>query len=246
MNTKDSSFSLQRVGLLIKWHFADKLCRTRQFVIMIVLFSIFYTSRTQLNYDFSTIVLLVGFLFASSQFTFFVQPLLATNYFLIPVSTLERTVTAFILSSIYYLLIFIFGYVMVLLLNQLSVGTHTPINWDFMTFKGMQVHSSIHMTYNYISIWSLTGKILFIQAIVILSQFLVKKNVMSTLISIPILFLVINPDLLKSLFDSSIIDSPDVTHGLSTVGKSTTTFMYLLLATIIWRINYSVLSNKQV
>jgi len=265
MNTKDSSFSLQRLILLIKWQFTDKQFTTTKLFIGVALFFIFYTSSTHLNYDSkgavfdsSSSILLFGVLFASYQFIFFGrQPLLATNYLLIPVSTFERTVTAFVLSSVYYFIIIITTYVAAHLsafvVSQLFGGTLAPINWDFLSIQGVKVRSSFYEGASHISIWSLSGKIVFIQALAILTQFFVKKDLLRTAILMPVFlliyFLVINPDsfsIFSSIIGSSNLDSNVATPGIITVVKNTETYIYLLLGAIVWRINYSVLGNKQV
>jgi hypothetical protein len=252
------------VGLLIKWQFTDKQFKTTQLFTWVVLFLIFYSSSTQLNYDSkgavfdsSSTLLIFGFLLASYQFTFLGrQPLLATNYLLIPVSTFERTITAFVLSSIYYIVIVVATYIAAHLsefaVSRLFGGTHAPINWDFLSIQGIKVRPSVLGAYNQISIWSLSGKIFFIQAFAILAQFLVKKNSINTLISILVFliiyFLIINPysfQIYKSIINSSNLDSQTATPDLITLIKSKATYIYILLALIIWRINYSVLSNKQ-
>jgi len=264
MNTKDSSFSLQRIGLLIKWQFTDKQFRTIQLFTWIVLFVSFYISGMLFNssskgsfIDPANTLLLFGFMFASNQMTFFGrQPLLASNYLLIPVSTIEKTVTAFVLSSVYYFVIiittYVAGHLSVFVVSQLTVGNHAPINWDFLSIQGEKVHSGFYKEAAFISIWSLSGKIFFIQAFAILSQFLVKKNLIRTAILIPltliVFFLFINPEsfsYFKSIFDNSNVDLQETTPGFITIVKSTTTYMYLIVAAIIWRINYTILRDKQ-
>jgi len=254
----NSSFSLQRLILLIKWQFTDKQFRTTQLFIGVVLYFIFYYTSIKINFDYSVSLLLFGFLFASYQFTFFFarQPLLATNYLLIPVSTLERTITSFLLSNVYYLIIIVTTYALAnlseSLISMLLGRIQAPINWDFISIKGIRVHSSIEGTYNYLSIWSLSGKIVFIQALAILTQFLVKKDLIRSVILFPVFlliyFLVINPDsflIFRSIIGSSNLDSNVTIPGIITVVKNTETYIYLLLGLIAWRINYSVLSNKQ-
>jgi len=261
MNT---TFSLHRVGLLIKWQFTDKQFRTIQLFTWVVLFFILYSSSTQLNFDSkgavfdsSSTLLIFGFLFASYQFTFFGrQPLLTSNYLLIPVSTFERTITAFVLSSVYYIAIIVVTYIAAHLsefaVSRLFGGTHAPINWDFLSIQGIKVRPSVLGAYNRISIWSLSGKIFFIQALAILTQFFVKKDLLRTAILMPVFiliyFLVINPysfQIFKSIINSSNLDSQTATPDLITLIKSMATYIYILLTLIIWRINYSVLRNKQ-
>lgn len=253
----NSSFSLRRIGLLIKWNFTDKQFRTTQLFVGVVLYFIFYYTSTKINFDYSISMLIFGFMFASYQFTFFArQPLLATNYLLIPVSTLERTITAFVLSSIYYFAIIVVTYTIAHLsefaVSQLFGGTHAPINWDFLSIQGIKVRSSIHGSYKHISIWSLSGKIVFIQALAILTQFFVKKDILRSVILMPmffiIYFLVINPDsfsIFRSIIGSKNLDSQEVIPNLIKLVNRSTTYIYLLLGAFIWRINYTILSNKQ-
>jgi len=261
MNT---TFGLQRIVLLTKWNLAEKQFRTMQLFTWIVLFVNFYisgmlfiSSSKGSFMDPSNTLLLFGFMFASNQMTFFGrQPLLASNYLLIPVSTIERTVTAFVLSSVYYFVIiittYVAGHLSAFVVSQLTLGNHVPINWDFLSIQGEKVHSGFYKEAAYISIWSLSGKIFFVQAFAILSQFLVKKSLIRTAMLIPLLliisFLIIYPDsfqFFKSIFNNSDLNSQDVTPGIITAVKSTATYVYLLFAAIIWRINYSVLRDKQ-
>ena len=251
----NSYFSFKRVGLLIKWQFADKQFKTIQLIVWGILFISFHNIGLQMDYDVSTMILLFGFIFASSQYSFFGNNnLLVTNYLLIPTSNLERITVSFLLSTVYYFCIVSLVYVVCNLLGafigQSFLGIHQPINWDFFTSKGMQVITG-HNSFKNIDIWTLFAKVAFLQAFLILFAFVRRQNlvtkVLVALIVTGLYFAILNPGsyLFKLITGNNYFDSPNIISHTGAMIQKANSMIYYLAAAILWRINYSLLSKKQ-
>jgi len=247
----NSYFSFKRVGLLIKWQFADKQFKTIQLAVLLILYLGFRYVGLQIIDDVSTMILLFGLVIASSQYSFFGENhLLVTNYLLIPTSNLERITVSFLLSTVYYFCIVSLVYVVCNLFGAFIGYTHRPINLDFFTSKGMQVITG-HKLLKNIDIWTLFAKVAFLQAFLILSAFVRRRNLVTKVLTILIVtglyFAILNPGsyLFKLITGNNYFDSPNIISHTGDMIQKANSMIYYLAAAILWKINYSLLSKKQ-
>ena len=262
MNTKDSSFSLHRVGLLIKRYFAERQNRSMQLVMWVVLlllfsaeFAHFFVNIKQLLYFYAVII-------PVNQFGFFYTGKTDTiNYLLIPSSSAEKTVVAFILNTVYFLVAIVLTYCFVNLVGTALLniihGTSNPVCLDFLSKKGVII-DQFQMNDIRVNIWNFMGQITIIQALAVLTQFgfsqksFWKHVLLGLLFFIPAILLlpsIIDKLTIKinSLFGSLGIESFHISSlQIINVFQFSTLFIYFLVAALIWRLNYLGLSKKQI
>jgi len=249
----NSSFSLQRVSLLIKRYFKENL--KVQIIIWIVLIIAFMGS-VPFNIDFTFVIYLFGFMLATSQFSIFVISSNCINYLMIPASMIEKVVSSIFICFVYYFFALASSYIIGNLISNVisSLYTHTPfsVSFDFLTLKGMKILIHKGEYYN-LSIWNLMGVVSIIQACGILVQLATKpKTVLSIfagiLVILPVIFFG-QHQVWKTLIwgENASVDWYDRIYSSVQTTDSTLTLLIAisLISAMLWRINYSLLSNKQ-
>ena len=248
MNT---TFSLKRVRLLLKWDAANIEKRHMQLLVLWPILILFFIVA-QFESDAPSYWLLIfGFLFSESRFSFFgKEEALRADYLLIPASNEEKIASVLFGTTIYYLSAIFITY----LIGTIICGFFKPINWDFISSKGIleQYGGVTFKNYNF---WSISVKIILIQTFNLFYQITKKqksvKHFILTFIPMVIVFLMIfpiPPKHIKLLTESSWFNFPiSTTHVLQITDffHNPNIYISILLSAIMWFEIYSLLSKKQ-
>jgi len=248
MNT---TFSLKRVRLLLKWDVANIEKRHTQLLGIWPILLLFFIVA-QFESDCPSFWLLVfGFGFSESRFTFFSkEKALRADYLLIPASNVEKITSVFFGTTIYYLGAIFITY----LIGTLICGIFKPINWDFITSKGV-IEQYGGVTFKNYNLWSISLKIILVQAFNLFYQITKKqksvKHFILTFIPMVIVFLMIFPiptEHIKFITESSWFNFPINSTRISQITDffhNPNIYICFFLAAFLWFEIYSLLGKKQ-
>jgi hypothetical protein len=252
MNT---TFSFNRLGLLIKRYFVENRQRELSFWgIVIVVFMLMHQ-----NVSVEIFFYIAGFIFAARMFKIFAYTPGGMHYLLIPATHLEKLVTTIFLSTFYYLIMLLITYSIGTLLGtelgNAIFGTQHDLSLSLFQMD------SVNSTMNYSGIRQvnfldfLLGFAL-TQSIFLLGSVYFKRNAVGktflTLISFAFVIGLIELVIFKVSFgsyhlngqslDVNFTSGDDVFAGFKLILK---TIKYLLIP-FFWIVTYFRLTEKQV
>jgi len=247
-----TTFSLKRGWLLLKWDMANVEKRHTQLLVLWPILIVFFVVAQFESDCPSYWLLLFGFLISESRFTFISkETALRADYLLIPASNEEKIASVFFGTTIYYL-----GAIFITYFIGTSIcGIFRPINWDFLTSKGVpeQYGGVVFKNYN---LWSISVKIILIQSINLLYQLSKKqksvKHFILTFIPMVIVFLMIFPiplEHIKFITESGWFNFPIKTSRISQITDffhNPNIYICFLLSFVLWLEMYSLLRKKQI
>jgi len=246
----NSSFSFQRVGLLIKRNLIEDYI---PFIGVPVLLIIGFAWATPLNADIRLLVYMFGLIIPLRQFAPLNNSISATHILLIPSSNAEKMMATILLGTVCFvcitLLTFVIGSLAGTYIFNLITGKDTLVNWSFISNQGMLING-----YNPISprinIWDIFRITFILQNLIMLVQIGLKDKKLIKLfgfLTTIIILILAQPNVYYTLFNYITKDSSH--NWIDSINKTSiptvVTIIGYLIIPILWRINYSLLSNKQ-
>jgi len=251
MNT---TFSFNRLGLLIKRYFAENKQRELSFWgIVIVVFMLMHKT-----YAVEAFFYISGFIFAARMFKVFSYTPGGMHYLLIPATHLEKLVTAILLSTVYFFIMLLVSYTIGNIagtaLENLILSTQNPVSLDIL-----QLESASHAWANHVEQYNGLPALFFnfalVQSVFLLGSVYFKRNAIGrtllTFISISILIGLLEALIFRFTFGSFSM----VGHSfiLSISGKNlfpgfeqATEVLKYLMVPFFWVVAYFRLTEKQV
>lgn len=259
----NSSFSIKRVGLLIKRYFLEGQNTRVQLFTLGALIFIFTLQLTHLGLDIKQLLTLFGIVLTINQYNFFsLTNADGMHYLLIPASQFEKTIVAIILSNIYFFVSVIVIYLTVNLigttLSNLVLGIHNPICLDFLSQKGMLINEYNRITITKINIWDIFGKITILQTLIILAYLCFKAKSFRKYVIIFLVFgiwlCIVQPIIINFIINkiNIIIDLfwnakfHIKNYKMDDSFQITKILFYFILTSIMWVANYLLLRKKQI
>jgi hypothetical protein len=252
MNT---TFSLNRLGLLLKRYFTENRQHELSFWgIAIVVFMIMHQPASVEIFFYIS-----GFIFAARTFRIFSYTPGGMHYLLIPATHLEKLVSAILLSTFYYfimlLVTYIIGTILGTALGNSIFDTHNAISLGLFNMDSVS-KSWGNIVVNHIGFIEFMLSFALMQSVFLLGSVYFKRNAIGktflTLISLAFLIGIIELVIFKISFgsyhlngqslDFSIIPGNDVLGYFKLILK---TLKYLLIP-FFWVVSYYRLTEKQV
>ena len=252
MNT---TFSLNRLGLLLKRYFTENIQHEFSFWgIAIVVFMIMHQATSVEIFFYIS-----GFIFASRTFKIFSYTPGGMHYLLIPATHLEKLVTAILLSTFYYLFMllvtYVIGSIIGTTLGNSIFDTHNAISLDLFNMDSIS-KSWGSSVINHIGFLEFILGFALIQSIFLLGSVYFKRNAIGktflTIISLGIIMGLIELIIFKVSFGAyhftgqsynlNITMGDDLFPGFEVATK---TIKYLLIP-FFWVVSYFRLKEKQV
>jgi len=258
MNT---TFSFNRLGLLIKRYFVENRQRELSFWgIAIVVFMIMHQPTSVEIFFYIS-----GFIFAARMFRIFSYTPGGMHYLLIPATHLEKLVTNILLSTFYYFIMLIIAYsigtILGTTLGNTIFGTNNPISLDLLQIdsisevwgnnvKLMGNNADIHN-----GILSIFFNFTLIQSIFLLGSAYFKRNAIGktflTIITLSIVTGLIEVLFFKLTFGSFSLTRQNMNMSISgdqlfTGYEQAITIVKYSLIPFFWLVTYFRLTEKQV
>lgn len=251
MNT---TFSFNRLGLLIKRYFIENKQRELSFWgIVIVVFMIMHDSSTIEMFLYVT-----GFIFAARMFKVFSYTPGGMHYLLIPATHIEKLVTTILLSTVYYFIMILITYTIGNLLGT-TIGNaifsmNHPVSLDFFQMESLsKVWGNTVVQHK--GLVDIFFTFALIQSIFLMGSVYFKKNAIGrtimTFIAISILLGIIEVIIFKLTFGS--FNLRDQSFNLSISGdnlfpgfEAATQYLKYLMIPFFWLVSYFRLTEKQV
>jgi len=251
MNT---TFSFNRLGLLIKRYFIENKQRELSFWgIVIAVFMFLHDPTTVQMFLYVT-----GFIFAARMFKTFSYTPGGMHYLLIPATHLEKLVTTILLSTVYYFIMILITYsvgtILGTTLGNLVFSTQNPVSFDFL-----QMESTSKVWGNAAIQNRGLGSVFFsfalIQSIFLTGSVYFKRNAIGrtimVLILVGILIGILEAILFNLTFGSFNVEGHS--FNLAITGndflpgiESATQIAKYLLIPFFWLVSYFRLTEKQV
>ena len=251
MNT---TFSFNRLGLLIKRYFAENKQRELSFLgIVIVVF--------MLMHDITAIGMffyISGFIFAARMFKIFSYTPGGMHYLLIPATHLEKLVTAILLSTVYFFIMLLVSYsignTLGTTLGNLIFNMQNPVSLDLFQLESISKVWGTRVI-SQRSLISIFLNFALIQSIFLLGSVYFKKNAIGrtflTIIFFTILIGLLEILILRVTFGSFSITGQNMNlyisgdnlfPGFEQAGK----IVKYLMIPFFWVVAYFRLTEKQV
>jgi len=259
MNT---TFSFNRLGLLIKRYFVENRQRELSFWgIAIVVFMIMHQPTSVEIFFYIS-----GFIFAARMFKIFSYTPGGMHYLLIPATHLEKLVTNILLSTFYYFIMLIIAYsvgtILGTTLGNTIFGTNNPISLDLIQLDSIPEvwGTSVKLMGNNVDIHNGILSIFFnfalIQSIFLLGSAYFKRNAIGktflTIITLSILIGLIEILIFRLSFGSiNNLRGQSLNMTLSgdqlfTGYEQAKTIVKYSLIPFFWLVTYFRLTEKQV
>jgi len=251
MNT---TFSFNRLGLLIKRYFIENKQREFSFWgIVIVVFMLMHESTSVEMFLYVT-----GFIFAARTFKIFSYTPGGMHFLLIPATHVEKLVSAILLSTVYYFIMILITYsVGSILGNTLGNAIFSMNNTLSLDFFQMESISKVwgNTVVQHKGFWSIFCTFALIQSVFLTGSVYFKRNAIGrtimTFIAISILLGIIEVIIFKLTFGT--LNLSDQSFNLSISGdnlfpgfEAATQYLKYLLIPFFWLVSYFRLTEKQV
>jgi len=258
MNT---TFSFNRLGLLIKRYFIENRQRELSFWgIAIVVFMIMHQSTSVEIFFYIS-----GFIFAARMFKIFTYTPGGMHYLLIPATHLEKLVTNILLSTIYFfimlILVYSVGTILGTTLGNTILGTTNPISFDLLQMDtisevwGNNVKSMGNIVDIHNGILSIFLNFALLQSVFLLGSAYFKRNAIGktflTIITLSIVIGIIEILFFKLTFKSFSLTRQNMSLSISGdnffsgIDQVITIVKYSLIP-FFWLVTYFRLTEKQV
>ncbi|MDD4971004.1 MAG: hypothetical protein PHT07_16370 [Paludibacter sp.] len=251
MNT---TFSFNRLGLLIKRYFIENKQRELSFWgIVIVVFMIMHQSTSIEMFLYVT-----GFIFAARMFKVFNYTPGGMHYLLIPATHVEKLVTTILLSTVYYfsmiLITYTIGNLLGTALGNAIFSMNNPVSLDFFQMESIsKVWGNTVVQHR--GLVEIFFTFALIQSIFLMGSVYFKKNAIGrtimTFIVISISLGIIEVIIFKLTFGS--FNLRDQSFNLSISGdnlfpgfEAATQYLKYLMIPFFWLVSYFKLTEKQV
>lgn len=251
MNT---TFSINRLGLLIKRYFVENKQRELTFWgITTIVFLIMHQTSQEVIYFYIS-----GFIFASRMFKIFGYTPGGMHYLLIPATHLEKMVTAIILSTFYFFVMFLITYTagttLGITLSNAIFETHNPIALDLFQIGSIpNAFGNTFIQHN--GFWNIFLGFAIIQSIFMLGSVYFKRNAIGktfmALTCLGIILGILEFFMLKSTFGTmhtmqsiniNIGSGENIFPGFEIAGQ----IIKYLTIPFLWLVTYYRLTEKQV
>jgi len=251
MNT---TFSFNRLGLLIKRYFVENKQRELSFWgIVIVVFMIMHESTA-----IEVFFYVSGFIFAARMFKIFSYTPGGMHYLLIPATHFEKLITAILLSTVYFFIMLLISYsignALGTTLGNLIFNMQNPVSLDLFQMESItKVWANQVVTHN--GLVSIYLNFALIQSVFLLGSVYFKKNAMGrtflTFIFITIVIGLIEVLILRVTFGTFsltgqnmnlTISGDNLFPGFEQAGK----IVKYLMIPFFWIVAYFRLTEKQV
>jgi len=251
MNT---TFSFNRLGLLIKRYFIENKQRELSFWgIVIAVFMIVHESTSVEMFLYVT-----GFIFAARMFKIFGYTPGGMHYLLIPATHVEKLVSAILLSTVYYFIMILITYTVGSLLGT-TIGnaifsTQNPVSLDFFQMESIsKVWGNTVVQHK--GFWSIFCSFALIQSVFLMGSVYFKRNAIGrtimTFILLCIVIGIIEMIIFKFTFGSFQMDGQSFNLSISGDNlfpgfEAATQYLKYLLIPFFWLVSYFRLTEKQV
>jgi len=251
MNT---TFSFNRLGLLIKRYFVENKQRELSFWgIVIVVFMIMHESTA-----IEVFFYVSGFIFAARMFKIFSYTPGGMHYLLIPATHFEKLITAILLSTVYFFIMLLISYsignALGTTLGNLIFNMQNPVSLDLFQMESItKVWGNQVVTHN--GLVSIFLNFALIQSVFLLGSVYFKKNAIGrtflTFIFITIVIGLIEVLILRVTFGTFsltgqnmnlTISGDNLFPGFEQAGK----IVKYLMIPFFWVVAYFRLTEKQV
>lgn len=240
MNT---SFSLNRLGLLLKRFFVENGQRELTFwIISTVVFMVVQDESAIVMF-----MLIAGLIFAGRTYRAFTYTPGGMHYLLIPATHFEKLLSGILLSTVYFpgvaLITYLIGNPIGTYLTNMIFGFDMPLHYKL--FDSQYVH-----------LLDLIISFVTVQAVFLLGSVYFKRNAVGktflTFILLIIIIGILEVTLLKSLFGSTSIEMRNMNINIHDADSLFPGFSYIgtaikySLAPFFWIVSYFRLTEKEV
>jgi len=251
MNT---TFSFNRLGLLIKRYFIENKQRELSFWgIVIVVFMLMHESTAVEMFLYVT-----GFIFAARMFKIFSFTPGGMHYLLIPATHVEKLMTAILLSTVYYFIMILITYTvgsfLGTTLSNAIFSLNNTVNLDFFQMDAISKvwgHTEVHHK----GFWGILCTFTLIQSVFLTGSLYFKRNAIGrtimTFIILSIFLGIIELIIFKLTFGSFEMNGQSFNLSISGNNlfpgfESATQYLKYLLIPFFWLVSYFRLTEKQV
>jgi hypothetical protein len=252
MNT---TFSFNRLGLLINRYFAENKQRELSFWGIVIVVFIFMHKINAVESFFY----ISGFIFAARMFKVFSYTPGGMHYLLIPATHLEKLVTAILLSTVYFFIMLLVSYTIGNIagtsLENLIFSTQNPVSLDILQLESASYAWGNHQMAHYAGLPVIFFTFAIFQSVFLLGSVYFKRHALiRTLLTIIFIFILIaflealifritygSFSLVGHSFNFTF-SGDDLFPGFEQASK---VFSYLLVP-FFWLVAYFRLTEKQV
>lgn len=247
-------FNINRLVLLLKRYFVENKQRE---LLFWGIATVFFT-LTQQSISITIFMYVSGFIFAARIFKIFVYTPGGMHYLLIPATHLEKLVTSFLLTTIYFFGMFLItssiGAIIGITAGNLIFQTNNPIYFDL--FQSPEGNMQAMQLINKPGLWSIFSSFAIVQAIFTLGSLIFKRNAVGgTILSIFALTLVLGiiqlvifkltlepTNMIGHSFGYTITGVGSLFPGYEIIGE----IFYYASIPFLWIVSYFRLTEKQV
>ena len=251
MNT---TFSLNRLGLLIKRYFIENTQRELSFwgIVIVVFMIIHQTTTVEIFFYIS------GFVFAARMFKVFGYTPGGMHYLLIPATHLEKLVTSILLSTVYYFIMLLITYIIGSFLGT-TIGNaifslNNPVSLDLFQMDSVTKAWGNNVVKQE-GFWNIFFSFALIQSVFLTGSVYFKRNVIGrtflAFILVCILLGIIEVLIFRLTFGSLNLNGQS--FNLSISGdklfpgfESATQVLKYMMIPFFWLVSYFRLTEKQV
>ena len=251
MNT---TFSFNRLGLLIKRYFAENKQRELSFWGIVIVVFMLMRDTTAISMFFY----ISGFIFAARMFKIFSYTPGGMHYLLIPATHLEKLVTAILLSTVYFFIMLLVSYsignTLGTELGNLIFSIHNPVSLDMFQLESTTKVWGNHLAH-YEGLPSVFFNFALIQSVFLLGSVYFKRNAIGrtflTFIYITILIGLLEALIFRLTFGSFSLTGQHMNLTISGNNlfpgfEQATEVLKYLMVTFFWVVAYFRLTEKQV